>query len=341
MGLISFGNSSQSFALTYKVNGSIVFASSRDGNFEIYVMDSDGTNEAKLTNTATDEHSPAWSQNGTKIAFVRSGAVYLMDSDGKNVKKLTPGSLVSSDPAWSPDGTKIAFSASKNGTDRDIYVIDSAGGKPKVITASSKLEDFEPSWSPDGSKIVLTSGTNASNFGIFLMNADGSERVSVTGNASGVHPSWSPDGEKIVFSANRDKSYDIYTLYKNGTGLSRLTSGAQDESYPSWSPDSKKIVFTIARAENNEQIYSIKSDGTEGHAQRLTDNSYRDLSPQFQPLKSPVKEKFPILRENGLIAFTADIDGVSEIRVAASDGSNVTELGSITGASDTMPRWSP
>jgi TolB protein len=93
----------------------IAFVSRRDGNWEIYVMNTDGSDPVRLTETtAASEGYPAWSPDGNQIAFTsyRDGRrdIYIMNADGSNVIRLTKNSIVKSNPSWSPDGTKIAFS---------------------------------------------------------------------------------------------------------------------------------------------------------------------------------------------------------------------------------------
>src|SRR6266540_95365 len=96
----------------------IALHTDRDGNYEIYVMNADGSGQANLTHEArTDDLGPAWSPDGTKIAFAGEGDIYVINPDGSGQTNLTR-TLRSDDfePAWSPDGTKIAFAGNLDTT---------------------------------------------------------------------------------------------------------------------------------------------------------------------------------------------------------------------------------
>ena len=159
----------------------IAFQSDRDGNNEIYVMDTADTNPAdgngdnptNLTNNAAGDASPAWSPDGTKIAFTsaRNGnnEVYVMDADGDNPNRLTNNAASDFSPNWSPDGTKIAFQSDRNGN-LDIYVMNADGTEPKRRTKKAASDAF-PAWSPDGTKIAFESNRGG-DFEIFVMKAN-------------------------------------------------------------------------------------------------------------------------------------------------------------------------
>ena len=148
--------------------GKIVFVSNRDGDEQIYVMDSEGGNVMKLTDVHDDEGNPTlaapqlvstthgafnlhpdWSPDGTKIAFVstRDGnnEIYVMNANGSNPTNLTNHSASDLFPTWSPDGTKIAFVSGRDGN-AEIYVIDTDGANPINIT-NDPANDTTPSWS--------------------------------------------------------------------------------------------------------------------------------------------------------------------------------------------------
>ena len=116
----------------------IAFVSDRDGNGEIYVMDTDGKNQRNLTNHPAGDTAPAWSPDGRRIAFVstrRRGTsdIYVMDAKGRNVQRLTDHPESDDQPAWSPNGRKIAFSSNRDGN-WEVYVMDTDGKNQRNLT---------------------------------------------------------------------------------------------------------------------------------------------------------------------------------------------------------------
>src|SRR2546428_645834 len=176
----------------------ILFGSTRDGNYAIYLMNADGSGVTRLTDPEGIWGEPAWSPGGTKIAFASSRDgnrdVYMMNADGTGVTRLTndPGSSAYN-PVWSPDGSKIAFWR---------YCSYCTG-----------------------------------NGEIYVMNGGGSGLLNLTNNpAFDERPRWSPDGTQIAFSSDRDGNTEIYVINVDGSGLRNLTTNPPIDIAPACRP---------------------------------------------------------------------------------------------------------
>jgi hypothetical protein len=258
----------------------IVFTSDRDGNDEIYIMNSDGTGQTRLTMHAAEDSDPDLSADGAKIVFEskRDGNknIFVMNANGTGLTRLTTNSASDSDPAWSPDGTKIAFVSNRNGND-EIFVMNANGTSQTRLTFHS-ASDVNPAWSPDGTRIVFESNLDG-NKNIFAMNANGTGVTRLTTNsASDTSPAWSPDSTKIAFQSNRNGNDEIYVMNANGSNQVRLTNNSASDKKPAWSPDSTKIVFQSKRT-GNDEIFVMSASGT-GQT-NLTNHLGDDEDPSF------------------------------------------------------------
>jgi TolB protein len=255
----------------------IAFASNRDGNFEIYSMNPDGSGQTRLTTNPAFDGTPSFSADGTRIAFASSrtgnGDIYVMNADGSGQTRLTTSPAIDGYPAFSPDGTKIAFTSFRTGNG-DIYVMNTDGSGQTQLTTSAAV-DAEPSWSPDGTKIAFTSGRTG-NGDIYVMNADGSGQTRLTTSAAiDSSPDWSSDGTKIAFASNRDGNFEIYSMNPDGSAQMRLTNNPAFDGDPAYL-STGKIAFASNR-DGNFEIYSMNADGS-GQT-RLTVNPAVDISP--------------------------------------------------------------
>ena len=124
--------------------GKIAFVSSRDGNPEIYTINTNGTNLTRLTNDPAVDDEPAWSPDGRRIAFVRNREIYVMNADGSNVVRTFSAGFAQS-PSWSPDGTKIVYSAYSNGSANLWVASPNAGGPGPTLLFEAPGWDAQPS----------------------------------------------------------------------------------------------------------------------------------------------------------------------------------------------------
>lgn len=287
-----------------QTTGKIVFMSTHDGNPEIYAVNPDGAGLVRLTDSDVGDAAPAWSPDGTRIAFacgigpVASGGfstvepsdICVMDADGRGSVRLTNDPVSDGDPTWSPDGRRIAFRRAA-----DIYTMKPDGtGITRLTTDASASE---PAWSHDGTRIAYVSLQSPCPGGcplpnpqpfvpqIFVMNADGTRAVNLTNDATteARHPAWSPDGTRIAYDAHPSDGGEvaIWLMNPDGSARVRLPPAPGNDSEPAWSPDGTKIVFT-RYGDNLGDIFIRNTDGTGAVA--VTNLPGFDASPDWQPM---------------------------------------------------------
>lgn len=262
----------------------IVFASGRDGNYEIYSMNADGSGQTDLTLNPANDLDPRLSPDGARVVFEsnRDGnyEIYSMNVDGTGLRRLTDDPAYDHAPNWSPDGGRIVFTRGSNALsdDTELYVMNADGSGLARLTNNSVFEDT-PAWSPDGRSLAFASGTPGVAH-IFLLDLSTGVTTQLTNDsARDSEPDWSPDGSKILFTRSTGSDDDVWVMSADGSGQTDITADASllDDD-PAWSPDGQKIVFVKGSFAEGFNVFLMKPDGS-GQIQITTTNN--DVHPDW------------------------------------------------------------
>ena len=253
---LRLNNALDAFVFSQRIDGD-------DDTFEeICTLGADGTGFRRLTHNDHMDVYPAWSPDGSRIAFLtwreETLDIYVMDSDGENEELLYDSGFHDADIHWR--GDKIAFTRNFQ-----IWIMNQDGSGAVQVTdpprtgewgnAVLPFGDYDPRISPDGGKIVfermVDDASPHGNYDLYCVNIDGSGEMALsdTGWTQGLAV-WSNSGDKIVYSVSAmgvEGRYDIYTVNSDGGDVRDLTSDLFPQGFlthcPLFSPDDSKIYF--------------------------------------------------------------------------------------------------
>lgn len=217
----------------------------------IRVADRDGSNVVTLIDDGAMNDQPAWSPDGSTLAFRRRPAgsgsdIWTMSAvDGSNATNLTAnhGPTSQASPSYSPvladTSVRIAYSHADGGA-AQIWTMRDDGTDHQPLTTSPDVFDDQPDWSPDGSQVVFQRSGTAIFGDLYVVGAAGGAGrllMQLAGPLAGGQfgPTWSPDGQLVAFASRHEGDYyQVYTVWFDGTRLARRTEDDADHDFPRW-----------------------------------------------------------------------------------------------------------
>lgn len=271
-------------------NYEFVYFSTKEGNPNLYITDTDTSFSKKLTDNPNFVYSPSWHPDGNKVLFThfqRTGSdLFVVDVSTLETIQLTTTPQKEISGSFSSDGSQIVFTSEMDTPTREIYIMNSDGTNIKRLTVNNVYEG-SPSFSPDGKNIIFTrqfispDSTQTQNGELVLMEiSTGAEtRLTDTKEFEGLGV-FSPDGKMIAFHRCYGSRCDIFVMNSDGSNEIDLTKGIDDNRWPQWSPDGKYLVYTRV-ADRNSEIWMMKPDGSE--KKLIVSSDGRDETAVFRP----------------------------------------------------------
>ena len=250
---------------SFSPNGKrIIFESFRTGNWDIYIMDSNGESQVQLTSNESSDRRPSWHPDGTTILFEsdREDKVQLFTlnlSSGEIKKKFmstVEGELIFS--SFSPDGKYLSVGLVESPEKSNLLLLNEHGEIVKRLTNNDHRNNYAK-WSNKSDEIVYFSRKDTDNQydEIYVLNVEsGFESRLTNWPKHNFCPSWSADGKMIAYVTSMDENRpEIFVMDSDGSNKTRITRNDETDTLPNWSTvDNKKILITGYRNGNYEIV---------------------------------------------------------------------------------------